>query len=58
MRLPVTASLTDVRDAVPQEWRPVFDAELSRVLLSDLTTWAWGWARSVEDGDYPPRPYP
>ncbi|MGY0466961.1 hypothetical protein ACW14Y_42880 [Kitasatospora sp. cg17-2] len=55
--LPPNASLTDVRDALPEEWRAAFDEELSRVMLSDLSTWAHGWARCVADGDYPPRPY-
>lgn len=57
MILPVTASLTVLREHVPQEWRPLFDEELDRVLLSDLSAWALGWARCVQDADYPPRPY-
>jgi hypothetical protein len=57
VNLPLNASLTVLRDALPGEWLGVFEEELSQVMLCDLSTWASGWARCVENGNYPPRPY-
>ncbi|MFF4821285.1 hypothetical protein ACFY2K_42660 [Kitasatospora sp. NPDC001309] len=57
MKLPLNASLTDLQGAVPEQWRGVFDEELSRVMLCDLSTWAMGWLRAVDSENCPPRPY-